>query len=430
MPQIRTENRTDIAVVGAGPAGLMAAAAAAETAPSARIALVDKNPSLGQKLLLTGGGRCNVTTGLDDIRAVLAKYPRGGKFLTSAMHRFPPAAVRAWFEERGVPLKTEADLRVFPRSDDGRDVVAVFERLFAASARTELRLGGGAVRVRHADGAFVIELKDSSALAAARLVLAAGGQAYRHTGSTGDGYAFAEALGHSITPLAPSLTSFKTADGWPRRLAGVSVSRARLKAAVGRKCEFEGPFVFTHQGLSGPAIFAMSSLVAFEKFDEKKPLGLSIDLAPGSGTDELAGRIWDQVAAGSKKNLANVVELGLPRSLIAEICGIAGLDPDKPAGAFGKKEVRRLAVAIKAAPVRISGRGAGEEFVTAGGVDTKDVDPATMGSKICPGLYFAGELLNVDGFTGGFNLQACWATGRLAGQSAALSLAADTAGQP
>ncbi len=425
MAPTGSENRADIAVIGAGPAGLMAAAAAGETDPAAGIALVDKNRDIGAKLLITGGGRCNVTTGLDDLRAVLAKYPRGGKFLTSAMHRFPPSAVREWFESRGVPLKTEADLRVFPRSNDGRDVVAVFERLFASSGRTRRFLGHGASGVRRTDGGFAIGLKDGGVVTARRLVLAAGGQAYRHTGSTGDGYAFAEALGHSITPLAPSLTSLTTADAWPRRLAGVSLTRARLKIAGGKKYEFTGPFVFGHQGVSGPAVFAMSSLIAFEKFDARDPLTLAIDLLPDISAEDLAASLWDSLSSEPKKNLANAAGLELPRSLIAEVCRLAGLDPDRPAGAFGKKEARRLAAAAKAAPIRITGRAAGEEFVTAGGVDTKDVDPATMESKICPGLYFAGELLNVDGFTGGFNLQACWATGHLAGQSAARSLAAD-----
>jgi predicted Rossmann fold flavoprotein len=408
-----------IAIVGGGAAGLMAAATIHEMSPEAEVFLIEKNDKLGAKVIISGGGRCNVTTGIRDVRLVLSKYPRGSKFLNSAMRRFPPEAVYEWFEAHGTPLKIEEDLRVFPESDDGKDIVGVFERMFARS-NVRVLLKTSVFKIEKKDTGFDIFLKQQDApLHVDRVILTTGGQAYRHTGSTGDGYAFAESLGHSITKLAPSLNSFTTKEKWPAEISGLSFERAELTAHREKKISFTGPFLFTHRGVSGPAVFALSSLVAFEFYDPKQPLAVTIDLFPDELSEELRSRIEQAFKAQPRKSLLNVLGFVVPKSLADIICRELTLLTEKHAGEVSAKEILSISSWLKAIPLTVIGRGAGDEFVTAGGVDLKEVDPSTMESKICPGLFFAGEILDIDGFTGGFNLQASWAAGRLAGESAA-----------
>ncbi len=419
-----------IAIIGGGAAGLMAAASALETNPDADVVLVERNPSLGKKVVISGGGRCNLTTGLDDVREVLTRYPRGGKFLTSAVHQFPPAAVRAWFEANGVPTKVEDDLRAFPVSDDGHDVVRAFERVFAeAGPRMRFLLNHSAASIAKRGDEFTITFKDGGTLEADRLILTTGGQAYRHTGSQGDGYAFAESLGHTVTPLAPSLNSFFTSETWPKEVSGLSFARAHITAhplssspsdpsTPSHPASWTGPFLFTHKGVSGPAVFAVSGLVAFWPYGPAQPLSLSIDLFPDEDADAFETRLREAMRGQGKKAVRTVLAAFVPKSLAELVEREAGMD-GLNAGDANKEQVRKLARWMKGVPLHVVGRGAGDEFVTAGGVFLTEVDPSTMESKITPGLFFAGEILDVDGFTGGFNLQASWATGRLAGINAA-----------
>jgi predicted Rossmann fold flavoprotein len=408
-----------IAIVGGGAAGLMAAVSALEQDPHAEVVLIEKNDGLGKKVLISGGGRCNVTTGVLDVRTVLTKYPRGGKFLTTAMYAFPPAEVAAWFEARGVPLKTEEDLRVFPRSDDGHDVVQVFERLLAAShAKILLKTQVQAIAL-DPQKRFVLTFRDGRPpLSADAVILTTGGQAYRHTGSTGDGYALAESLGHTITPLAPSLSAFFTKETWPRDLSGVSFEKAAFTAHGTKTARFTGPFLFTHKGVSGPAVFALSALTAFEPLQPTHPLRISIDVFPDVPAETLLGLLQEAAALHPKKSFVNVLALHMPKSVAETVCPASGTSPDAHAAEVGKKALASIVHWLKGIPLHVIARGAGDEFVTAGGVSLAEVDPRHMQSNKCPGLFFAGELLDVDGFTGGFNLQASWATGRLAGQSA------------
>ncbi|MFA4845478.1 MAG: aminoacetone oxidase family FAD-binding enzyme, partial [Patescibacteria group bacterium] len=242
-----------VAIVGGGAAGLMCAVTLHETVPTAEIFLFERNDGLGKKVIISGGGRCNVTTGILDVKTILTKYPRGNKFLTSAMYGFPPDAVIHWFESRDVPLKTQSDLRVFPISDKGRDIVRVFEMLFQESEVTVM-LKTNVVNVTKQGKKFSVLTKESALpLIVDRVVLTTGGQAYRHTGSTGDGYAFASSLGHTITPLAPSLNAFFTREKWPAQISGLSFDNATITALRGKKHpSFTGPFLFTHKGVSGP----------------------------------------------------------------------------------------------------------------------------------------------------------------------------------
>lgn len=416
-----------IAIIGGGAAGMMCAASIQENDPSAEIVLIERNDGLGKKVIISGGGRCNVTTGIHDVKLLLKKYPRGEKFLTSAMYAFPPNAVYDWFESRGVPLKTQTDNRVFPQSDDGKDIVRVFENIFAEAkedsssprrrgSSVTVMLKTAVTKIEKANDLFVIHCKDAIVpIKVDRLVLTTGGQAYRQTGSTGDGYAFAQTLGHSITSLAPSLNAFFTKETWPARISGLSFDDAKITAPEFRK-SFTGPFLFTHKGVSGPAVFALSSLVAFEHYDVKQPMPITIDLFPDDSLESMNETLTAALIENRSKLLANVLGLFVPKSLVEILMEGLEIVESKSANEVSKKDINRICSWLKAIPLSVTQRGAGDEFVTAGGVSLSEIDPSTMQSKICPGLYFAGEILDVDGFTGGFNLQASWAAGHLVGQ--------------
>lgn len=408
-----------IAIIGGGAAGLMCAAQISENAPEAEVILIEKNDGLGKKVIISGGGRCNVTTGIHDIRTVLTKYPRGSKFLFKALHHFPPEAVYTWFEQHGIPLKIEDDLRVFPQSDDGKDIVRAFETLLHSSRHT-ITLSTQVTRVeKKGNQFFVYTNKSSEPFIVDRLVLTTGGQAYRHTGSTGDGYAFAMSLGHTLTKLAPSLNAFFTKETWPAALSGLSFEKASFTVKRDKTFSFTGPFLFTHKGVSGPAVFALSSLIAFEHYDAQQPLVCTIDIFPDRSQDEMRKLVAVAMKEFPKKNVINALASGITKSLAEVLCQLLDIPWETHAAELSKKDTYRIADWLKCIPLHVIARGAGDEFVTAGGIALNEVDPSTMESKICPGLFFAGEILDIDGFTGGFNLQASWATGYLAGEHAA-----------
>ncbi len=407
-----------IAIIGGGAAGMMCAATINELNPNGQVFLIEKNESLGKKVIISGGGRCNVTTGFDDLKTILRKYPRGEKFLISAFNRFSPSAVYQWFEDHGVPLKNEDDMRVFPQSDNGEDVVRAFEKIFAAG-KTKVLLKQTVKHLEKKDGGFIITFKDGTTMVADRVVLTLGGQAYRQTGSSGDGYTLAEELGHHITPLAPSLHSFITKEKWPKSVSGLSFAEATITVSGEKKHSFTGPFLFTHSGISGPAVFAVSSLSAFEVWGSGAPLPIFIDLIPTLSQDDLLEKLKQNITANPKKIFKNSLFGIVPQSIAELVCQENRISPEKKNAELSTAELTKVTTWLKHIPLHAAGRGAGDEFVTAGGVETSEIDPKTMESKICPGLYFGGEIMNVDGFTGGFNLQASWATGRAAGESLA-----------
>jgi predicted Rossmann fold flavoprotein len=405
-----------VAIIGGGAAGMMAAATINEYSPETEVFLIEKNDSLGKKVIISGGGRCNVTTGISDIKTVLKKYPRGEKFLISAMHRFSPEDVYKWFESHGVPLKCEDDLRVFPKSDDGHDVVKVFEKIFK-NGNTQILFNHNVESIRKDKENFEIHFKGWPLLTVDRVVLCVGGQAYRQTGSVGDGYAFAESLGHKITSLAASLNSFITKEKWVRDISGVSFEKCKIYSDRKKEYSFTGSFLFTHTGISGPAVFALSSLVAFEEYGPKNPLPIFIDFLPDISDDELYKKINNLKIEHAKKTLKNTVHLFVPESVVEIILQEQNVSFEKKTADATKEDMQKIISWLKKMPLNAIGRGAGDEFVTAGGVDLSEVDPKTMESKICKGLFFAGEILDIDGFTGGFNLQASWATGFAAGRN-------------
>lgn len=430
-------DRQTIAIVGGGAAGMMAAYFAKLKHLQARVILIEKNTYLGAKVLVSGGGRCNVTTGVLDVKEILKNYPRGAKFLTTAMHNFPPEAVMSWFTTHGADLKIEEDLRVFPTSNNGKDIMGALQYALN-NLSVEILLNQQMTKLENAPQKpstnsdhpkkFILNFKNHPPIIADQVILTTGGNAYRHTGSTGDGYAFARAMGHTITTLAPSLASLHTAEKWAHQLSGLSFPKAFITltgtATNQQQYERTGPFLFTHQGVSGPAIFAISSAAAYEAFSNNNPAKLSIDFFINDRPEILEQIIKNLAQEHPRKNITNLLATLLPKSL-AEAIIQEKLQPQFPeinwtnlTAAHLSKPLRQSIVQqLKGLELHVVGRGAGDEFVTAGGVPLDEVNQLTMESRLRRGLFFAGELLDIDGFTGGFNLQASWATGALAGES-------------
>lgn len=367
-----------IAIIGGGAAGMMAAAGIAEANPKAQIVIYEKNTKLGRKFVITGGGRCNITTAITNVRDLMQKYPRGSRWLRFAMHEFGPKHTFDWFEDHGIKLKKEG-MRVFPVSENGEEVVAMFLRIFSEA---EIR--------------YETEITNLNDLNTDRIILTTGGKA---------GYNLAESVGHTITPLAPTLTSF-LAD--IPDISGVAIENAKLKL-LGHS--FEGPFLFTHKGITGPAVFAISAFTAYKKFDQG--VDLFVDYAPNLNHEELLSSLNNL----PKERIIKFVQKHVPKSLAKTFA----LDKSKRVNEASKKELTLIIEQLKNYKIRITGRTPGREIVTAGGVSLEEVDPKTMQSKIDPRIYFAGEILDVDGLTGGFNLQNAWATGRLAGENVSKS---------
>ena len=406
-----------IAIIGGGAAGMMAAWQASLNS-ELEVYLFEKNQKLGAKVLISGDGRCNVTTGNKDLKKTLKNYPRGAKFLRFAMYEFPPEKVYDFFEDAGVKLKTEEDLRVFPVSNDGSEIVGVFEDL-KNKANVKIMFGSNIVDIAKNQDQFILTNHKGESIKFDKVIITTGGQAYAHTGSSGTGYMLAAKLGHSITELGPSLSSFVIDQHLGEELSGLSHIDVHFKSKLsdGSKIEFAGPIIWTHRGVSGPAVFAVSSLLAFEKLTKDAPHQVYLDLLPNLKLMELETQIFERVAKNPKKNLGNLFGGLIPRRLLQVLADKSVLNLEQNANEVSHKKLRKLVSLIKSYEIKIIGRGKGDEFVTAGGINLKEVDHKTMQSKICEGLYFAGEVLDIDGFTGGYNLQASWANGCLGGRS-------------
>ena len=387
---------------------MMAAATITEKNSEDEVILIEKNTRLGRKVVISGGGRCNLTTSTSDIKELLENYPRGAKWLKFAMHEFGPKETYEWFEKNGIPLKTEKK-RVFPKSNKGIDLVYAFTKIFTEK-NVQVKYNKAVEEIEKEGDKFVLTFPENQIIEVDKVIITAGGIAYSETGSTGDGYYFAKSLGHTVTQLSPSLTSFISDKEWIKDLAGVSIPHAKLKISGEEKYEFEGPFLFTHTGITGPAIFALSALSAHEK----TPLQLLIDLVPEKDYNTLK----DEVEKSQKKSIEKTMAAYIPKSLANLLLQKLNLDSKKIISETSKKDLNRITETLKNLKITLTSRTPGNEMVTAGGVDLKEVDEKTMESKICPGLYFAGEILDVDGFTGGYNLQNAWATGKVAGDNA------------
>lgn len=403
-----------VVVIGGGAAGMMAALSARRA--GARVILVEPNEKLGRKLYITGKGRCNLTNNTTP-EGVLRHVPRNGRFLYSAVTRFPPAAVMEYFETLGVPLKTERGGRVFPCSDRAADVIdALFFALKKAGVSL-LRDRATALEIQEDRVTGVV--LEGQTLAAGAVILATGGLSYPATGSTGDGYRLAQEAGHTIVEPRPSLVPLEEAEDTCARMQGLSLKNVTLTLKNQKKkavFQEQGEMLFTHFGLSGPLVLSASAHANWAK----DTYTAVIDLKPALDEEKLEARILRDVAQAPNKAFHNFLEGLLPRLLIPVAGERAQIPADLPVNAMTRAQRRRLMEVMKHFAIPIAGpRPIKEAIITAGGVKTGEVDPGSMMSKKTAGLFLAGELLDVDAYTGGFNLQIAWCTDRAAGEGAA-----------
>lgn len=410
---MRPVEQFDTLVVGGGAAGLMATGMAVSLGKS--VCLFDKNKVLGRKVRITGKGRCNVTNNCP-VEEVVAACPRGGKFLYGALSAFSPADTMAFFENMGVPLKTERGRRVFPQSDSAHDIANVLER-WAKGAQVVrepvtqvLTKNGRVVGVKTPQGTYH----------GRSVILACGGASYPGTGSNGDGFRLAKALGHTIVEPTPSLVPLVERGDWCQRMMGLSLRNCGVKVtAKGKKkpvYEDFGELLFTHFGLSGPTILSAS---AHLRPMEPGKFTVWIDLKPALDQNQLDARLVRELEAHKNKIFANSLEELLPQKMIPVVVERSGIPGETRCHSVTKEQRRSLCELLKNFSLEVEGfRPIAEAIVTSGGVSLKEVNPKTMESKLVEGLYFAGEVLDADAYTGGYNLQIAFATGRLAGTCA------------
>ena len=393
----------DVVIIGAGAAGMFAAVQAAKN--GLQVLLLDKNDRNGKKLAITGKGRCNVTNACS-AEEVLKNVPRNGKFLYSAMYRFPPELVRQFFEENGCPLKVERGNRVFPVSDRSADVIHALER--AMEQYHVERRTARAVEIFTQDQHAAGVKTDSGIIAAEHILLCTGGASYPLTGSTGDGYRIAENLGHTVTPPTGSLVPL-TAEEDCARMQGLSLRNTELKLINQKgKTIYKdfGELLFTHFGLSGPmALSASAHMKQGEKYRVR------LDLKPALEEQKLDARFLRDFEKYANRSMENAVADLYPHSMIPVILRRSEIDPEQKANSLTKQQRHRLLEETKAFEIEVTGtRPVEEAIITRGGVSVKEINPGTMESKLVPGLYFAGEIIDCDAYTGGFNLQIAWAT--------------------
>ena len=402
---------TDVLVIGGGAAGMFAAITAAQMGHA--VTLLEPNERLGKKLGITGKGRCNVTNHCEPDE-VLKNVPRNSRFLMSALHRFTPEDAMFFFESRGCALKTERGNRVFPASDRSFDIIDVL--------RHELRDLGvpvihtAAKEILTADGAVTGVRTQQGDISAQAVILCTGGCSYPATGSTGDGHRMAQELGHTIVPLRGSLVPLEEAGDTCARMQGLSLRNVSvtLKDSKGKKVYTDfGELLFTHFGLSGPTILSASSRV-----EQGKSYTVSIDLKPALDEQKLDARLLRDFQANQNRNISNVLGALLPAKMIPVMMDVCGFDPEQKVNSLTKVQRRTLLEHIKNFEIKIDGcRPIAEAIITAGGVKVSEIDPKTMQSKIVSGLYFAGEIIDCDAYTGGFNLQIAWSTAYAAGMA-------------
>lgn len=409
-----TGDRTRLYVVGGGAAGMMAAITAARQ--GCPVTLVERNPKLGRKLYITGKGRCNVTNHCSP-EEVLAATPRNGKFLYSAVNHTPPAEVERFFEDLGVQLKVERGNRVFPQSDKAADIIdALFYELKRLKVPVlQTRVTGLQIQE---DRITALETEQGN-LEAGAVILATGGLSYPATGSTGDGHQMAAQAGHTVVEPKPSLVPLESPESFCGEMQGLALKNVTLtvKNQKGKTLYREqGEMLFTHFGISGPLVLSAS---AHMRNFEKDRYTCIIDLKPALDEPALDARLVRELSQGANRDMSNLMGSLLPRLMIPVVLRLSGIPGEKKAHDVTREERRRLLELLKAFPVPVSSpRPIAEAIVTSGGVKVGEVDPKTMASKKVKGLYFAGELLDVDAYTGGFNLQIAWCTGRAAGEYA------------
>ncbi len=405
----------DVLVIGAGAAGMFAAVTAAEN--GAYVVIAERNGKVGRKLAITGKGRCNVTNN-SDVETVMKNLPKNPKFMFSSLNAFPPSEVMSFFEHEGVPLKTERGNRVFPVSDRSYDIVdALYNKL--------KKLGVQILHTRVSDictenGCITGVLTETGRISAKNVIIATGGLSYPVTGSDGDGYKFAERLGHTVTKIKPSLVPLETRGGCAEMM-GLSLKNVTLTVAeTGKKKPVfreQGEMLFTHFGISGPLVLSASSLMG--EITEGRYTGY-IDMKPALDNVTLDKRILRDFEERMNMKLSNALRKLLPEAVIPAVLKAAGVDGEKQVNTVTAAERACLAEKVKKFPLEITAyRPIAEAVITDGGVSVREIEPSTMRSKLVEGLYFAGEIIDVTGFTGGFNLQIAFSTAYAAGRAAA-----------
>ena len=381
------------------------------------VCLLEKNEKLGKKLFITGKGRCNITNACD-METLSASVVSNSRFLYSSFYGFTNQDAIRFFEELGVKTKTERGERVFPESDHSSDVIRAMERELNR-LHVKIRLHTEVEKILAENGKFVkVKLADGEMAAGDACIVATGGLSYQSTGSTGDGYRFARECGHSIVPCRPSLVPMEVKEEWIRRLMGLSLRNVTVSVYQGKKRLFQefGEMLFTHYGVSGPLIISASSYVGPALKD--RDLRLEIDLKPALNEEQMDLRVRRDFEENHNRQFKNALGKLFPSKLIPVMVELSGIDPEKKVNVISREERRRFVHFIKHLPMTVTGlRDFNEAIITRGGVQTKEVDPGTMESKYVRGLYFAGEVLDLDALTGGFNLQIAWSTAYAAGSS-------------
>lgn len=403
-----------VIVIGGGPSGMMAAATAASK--GYRVVLLERNEKLGKKLYITGKGRCNITNAceLDDF---FSNIPRNSRFLYSAIHRYTSQDLISFLHQEGLETVVERGNRVFPASNKASDVTKILEK-YLKKMKVEIKCN---FRVRHilsqAGKAIGITEFDGTSLASDVVILCTGGVSYPSTGSTGDGYGMAKELGHEITPVLPSLIPLVTKELWVRSLQGLTLKNVCLSAFVKEKEIFKetGELLFTHFGISGPLVLSLSSHIADKNLSD---IVITIDLKPALNEEQLNNRLVRDFEKYNRKQFKNALADLLPQKMIPVFIELSHISGDKYVHQISKIERKALVGLMKSLEIRIvQMRPIEEAIITRGGINIKNIDPSTMASKLIQGLYFAGEVIDVDGYTGGFNLQIAFSTGFLAGHS-------------
>ncbi len=406
-------NKKRVVVIGGGPAGMMAAGTAAERGHNVK--LIEQNKTLGKKLLITGKGRCNLTNACEGVEELIRNVPTNSSFLYSAFYGFDNMRTIEFFEEHGVPTKVERGNRVFPVSDKSQDVLTALSDYLKAN-NVEI-IHDRVDDIKAEEGKICgVETASRGFIPADSVILATGGMSYQRTGSTGDGYTWAENLGHTITEIYPSLVPVTVAEDWCGELSGLSLRNVEIKVYDSKDkvvyTDF-GELMFAHFGLTGPVILSASAHMRNIKNENYK---ICIDLKPALDEAQLDARILRDFQKYNNRDFRNSLNDLLPLSLVSVIVELTGIDPFKKVNSVTKEERGKLLSLLKSLPLTVTGFCPIEQaIITSGGVNVKEINPSTMQSKLVEGLYFAGEIIDVDAYTGGFNLQIAFSTGFLAG---------------
>ena len=410
-------NEYDIAVIGGGAAGTMAAIRASLL--NKKVVLIERNDSIGKKILMTGKGRCNITNAAP-VDTFIEKFGKQGNFLRSAFFAFFNDDLIDFFKSKGLELKVERQGRVFPATDSARSITEVLAR-YLSENNVEIRYNTRVSTLKQKDGCFELGLEPGGVVRAKKVILATGGASYKTTGSTGDGFHMAEELGHAVVPLKAALVPLRTRETWVKDLQGLSLENVRISFECGKKkiTSSVGELIFTHFGVSGPLVLDLSGdMVAM--LEGHKEARLFIDLKPGLKSEQLESKLMHKFSIRGTMTIKNLLKDLLPMRLIDVFTHLLDISPNTKASQVTQKARRSLVSLFKAFPLTITGPLPLEEaMVTAGGVSTKQIDPRTMESKIVPGLYFAGEVIDGAASSGGYNLQQAFSTGYLAGESSA-----------